>query len=115
VFKITPVNFPASITPDVDRYFEELARQQVGPGERVVYSNHASISGRELSRRVQNNRLPGFNAELAPSSPAALLFSCLLVDFLHTTFYIDNLTDLSFDTPVIFDRILETFGIDRVL
>ena len=116
VFKITPVNYSATIIPNLDRYFDDLVRQQVGSGERVVYSNHASVTGYELFRRLPpNNSLPGFNTELTPSSPAALFYSCLLVDFLHTTRYIDNLTGLSFDTPVIFDRILETFGIARVL
>ena len=112
VFKITPVNFTAAITKNMDRYFSEFFRQQ--RGGQVCYSDHASISGLALVRQVPKHVLARFNDGLESSS-TTLLFMCLLVDFLHSTRYIDNFKDLSFDTPVIFDTVLKIFGIDRVV
>jgi hypothetical protein len=101
------------ITPRLpDRYFDELARQQ--RGELKVHSDHASISGAGLVHQVSRNVLAGFNVDLASSSHTVLLFSCLVVDFLHSTFFIDELRRLSFDTLTIFDRVRNKFGIDRV-
>jgi len=95
-----------------NRYFNELVGQQ--PGELKVHSDHASISGAGLVHQVSRNVLAGFNVDLAPSSHTVLLFSCLVVDFLHSTFFIDELHGLSFDTLTIFDRVRNKFGIDRV-
>ena len=47
-----------------------------------------------------------------------MLFAFLLVDFLKSTFFIENLRELNImtsETPVIFDRVIQTFDIDRVL
>jgi len=116
VFKITPVNFPASITNKVDRYFNEFSKQQAGGP--VCYSDHASISGGEFVQQVPSNVLTRFNGEIEPLSPTGMLFTFLLVDFLKSTFFIESLRELNImtsETPVIFDRVIQTFGIDRVL
>jgi hypothetical protein len=111
--KITPVDFPAMITRKLpNRYFNELVGQQ--PGELKVHSDHASISEAGLVHQVSRNVLAGFNFDLAPSSHTVLLFTCLVVDFLHSTFFIDELRGLSFDTLTIFERVRKKFGIDRV-
>mmetsp|Transcript_24120 Transcript_24120/g.39254 ORF Transcript_24120/g.39254 Transcript_24120/m.39254 type:complete len:354 (-) Transcript_24120:734-1795(-) len=116
VFKIPPVNFPASITTKVDRYFNEYSKQQAGGP--VCYSDHASISGGAFVRKVPSDVLTRFNGDFEPLSPTGLLFTVLLVDFLKATFFIDNLRELNSmtsETPVIFDSVIQTFGIDRVL
>jgi hypothetical protein len=111
--KILPVDFPAMITLRLpDRYFDELVRQQ--RGELKVHSDHASISGAGLVHQVSKNILAGFNVDLAPSSHTVLLFSCLVVDILHSTFFTDELRGFSFDTLTIFDRDRNKFCIDRV-
>ena len=117
VFKVTPVNYPASITTNVDRYFNEFSKQQTGGP--VCYSDHSSISGGSLVRTVPIDVLARLGEGFEPFSPTALLFTTLLVDFLKSTFFIDNLRDLinimSSEAPVIFERVIETFGIDRVM
>ena len=118
VFKITPVNFPASISNKVDRYFNEYSKQQAGGP--VCYSDHASISGGAFVHKVPSDVLTRFVNGFDRISPTSLLFQLLMVDFLKSTFFIDNLRELNnniktSETPVIFDRVIRTFGIDRVL
>lgn len=112
------MNYPASITTKVDRYFHEFAKQQTGGP--VCYSDHSSISGGSIvhQHQVPIDVLARFVNEFEPLSPTALLFTILLVDFLKSTFFIDKLRGfniMSSETPVIFERVIETFGIDRVM
>ena len=116
MFKVTPVNFPASITTIVDRYFNEFSKHQDEGA--LCYSDHSSISGGSLVGTVPTNVLARLGNVFEPSSPTALLFTTMLVDFLKSTHFIDKLPSLnimSSEAPVIFERVIETFGIDRVM
>jgi len=114
LYKIVPVNFPSKVRNNFpDRYVDRLVNHL--PEKMKLLSNHASISGAGLVHQVPRNAFAGFNVEDEPPLTTVLLCSCLLVDFLRCTFFMDKLIGLSFDTPVIYDRVVSTFGIDRVL
>lgn len=74
VFKVTPVNYPASITTRVDRYFNEFSKQQAGGP--VCYSDHSSISGGSLVPNVPRNVLDSssMNLSLCLLPPCSLHF-----------------------------------------
>ena len=110
------MNLPASITTKVDRFFNKFSKQQAGG--QVCYSDHASISGGAFVRQVPTNVLDRIVNDFEPYSPTGQVYTFVLVDFLKVTFFIDNLGELNImnsETPVIFDEVIRTFGIDRVM
>ena len=113
LIKIAAVNYPAKVTPSLaaNRYMHDLAIE-LGV---TSHSDHASITEGGLIHQLPANVFAGLDFEAVSPNTIDLL-SCVALDFLQATYFIEEIRNLNlnFDTPI-FDRVRDKFGIQRVL